>query len=441
MVNKIAKGITKTLSDKSKDAAKIERAAARSVEEYIDIFPRMESNIFRNDKTPFWDGDILLYQEEHHTNNSFIARIPVQVKGTTNTKHRFIRIKRDYVVGYKADRGCVSFVVQEDKSLKTIKIFYRLLSTETINRLLRQNNTKTVKIELNEIPTDPHDFEIELINFARERNGERIENPATKEIESLLKKFEYVENYLDSIESIGVRYDLESFLNTIKELKYDKTVNWRDKFVHYSQKIIELVTNNTHACGIIVYIQFEFGIYLYEQCLYSLAEKYFIDSLLVFRAFSKVNPDSNLEVADCLSTLAVLHREIGYYDEAEREFQEALTIYRSLANTTSGEYLDDVARVLTNLGSLHKELTRYDKAEEEYQEALTIYRALANTTTGESLGEMAITRIQLGELYFTLKGEYSEGIPKEDLVRYKALAENNNFGRLLFEFINSSEKS
>lgn len=94
----------------------------------------------------------------------------------------------------------------------------------------------------------------------------------------------------------------------------------------------------------------------------------------------------------------------------------------------------------TNLGSLHKELTRYDKAEEEYQEALTIYRALANTTTGESLGEMAITRIQLGDLYFTLKGEYSEGIPKEDLERYKALAENNNFGRLLFEFINSSEK-
>lgn len=39
MVNNIAKGIAKTMSDKSKDAAKIERAAVRFVEEYIDIFP------------------------------------------------------------------------------------------------------------------------------------------------------------------------------------------------------------------------------------------------------------------------------------------------------------------------------------------------------------------------------------------------------------------
>jgi hypothetical protein len=40
---------------------KIERAAIRSVEEYIDKCPRLEPFISSNDKTPIWDGDIFIY--------------------------------------------------------------------------------------------------------------------------------------------------------------------------------------------------------------------------------------------------------------------------------------------------------------------------------------------------------------------------------------------
>lgn len=37
---------------------KIERAAVRVIEEYIDKCPKLEPYITSNDKTPIWDGDI-----------------------------------------------------------------------------------------------------------------------------------------------------------------------------------------------------------------------------------------------------------------------------------------------------------------------------------------------------------------------------------------------
>ena len=40
---------------------KIERAAVRVVEDYIDKCPKLEPYITSNDKTPIWDGYIYIY--------------------------------------------------------------------------------------------------------------------------------------------------------------------------------------------------------------------------------------------------------------------------------------------------------------------------------------------------------------------------------------------
>ena len=57
---------------------KIERAAIRAIEEYIDNCPKLESYITSNDKTPIWDGDIYIFNEEgSHTVNKFRNRVPL----------------------------------------------------------------------------------------------------------------------------------------------------------------------------------------------------------------------------------------------------------------------------------------------------------------------------------------------------------------------------
>ena len=40
------------------DKDRIERAAIRAVEDYIDHCPKLVPNILSNDKTPIWDGEI-----------------------------------------------------------------------------------------------------------------------------------------------------------------------------------------------------------------------------------------------------------------------------------------------------------------------------------------------------------------------------------------------
>ena len=161
---------------------KIERAAVRALEAYIDKRPYLEPIILKNDKTPFWDGEIYVYEEDHHTVDNFYARVPLQVKGTTIAKDKSYRIDRDYLVGYKADRGCIFFLVQINN--KTPKILYSLLSSDALDILLKQN-TKTIKIDLCELPEDPLAFDRDVFNFATKRQIERNESTTTKDIEAL----------------------------------------------------------------------------------------------------------------------------------------------------------------------------------------------------------------------------------------------------------------
>jgi len=166
---------------------KIERAAVRVVEEYIDKCPKLEPYITSNDKTPIWDGDIYIYKNESHCVGNFLYRVPLQIKGTTNIEEDSFRIEREYLEGFKADRGCAFFLCQIGE--ESHRIFYALLSTDKITDLLQTNN-KTIVVELNIIPTNHQVLEQEVILFAEKRNKVKIDNPAPKEIKSLVNSFQ-----------------------------------------------------------------------------------------------------------------------------------------------------------------------------------------------------------------------------------------------------------
>jgi tetratricopeptide (TPR) repeat protein len=104
------------------------------------------------------------------------------------------------------------------------------------------------------------------------------------------------------------------------------------------------------------------------------------------------------EKAGHLNNLGILHADRGAFDAAEREFGEALEIYRKLAAADPGAYRPDVAMTLNNLGILHADRGAFDAAEREFGEALEIRRKLAETDPGAYEPLLAHTEKNLGML-------------------------------------------
>ena len=144
------------------DTGKIERTAGYSLGLFINRCPQIVPYILMNDKTPIWDGELYIYESERSLVDNFSSRVPLQVKGTTNTKDNFYRIERKYLEGYKNDGGCLFFLDQVDENYNSSKILYAMLSLEDTKTLLLQS-TKTIKIDLKVVPEDPIAFQTELI--------------------------------------------------------------------------------------------------------------------------------------------------------------------------------------------------------------------------------------------------------------------------------------
>ena len=147
-------------------------------------------------------------------------------------------------------------------------------------------------------------------------------------------------------------------------------------------------------------LQFELGNYFNDQKQYHLAEDYYLKVLTECRKRAEANPypSRKSDVATTLNNVAVLHKNLTRYDEAENEYNEALAIRRELAEANRDSYIGDVAQTLNNLGNLHQTLTRYDEAEKEYNEALKIRRELAETNRDAYIGKVAQTLFNIAYL-------------------------------------------
>ena len=59
----------------------IEEGAILALKKYIQGSDVISQHISDNDKEPFWDGHLYLYAKDDKAKNSFIGRVPVQLKG------------------------------------------------------------------------------------------------------------------------------------------------------------------------------------------------------------------------------------------------------------------------------------------------------------------------------------------------------------------------
>lgn len=134
--------------------------AVIAVRQVLNRTNYLESFIDENDKTPVWDGSILVYGDSKipHSKTSLRGRVPVQVKGrlidTLPVKEIKFAVNLDDLRGFKSEGGAIFFVVFITKDYKK-KIYYSNLLTIDIERFLQKSSKqKQVSISFSPFPND-----------------------------------------------------------------------------------------------------------------------------------------------------------------------------------------------------------------------------------------------------------------------------------------------
>jgi len=131
---------------------------------------------------------------------------------------------------------------------------------------------------------------------------------------------------------------------------------------------------------------------------YEEAKKNYTEALDTYRKLAKTNPQIYLDLAGVLNNLAALQRDTGRNKEAEDNYTEALDICQKQAETNTNAYLPFHAMTLNNLAALQKDSSRNKEAENNYIEALRIYRELAESKPEEYLQRQIIALNNLASL-------------------------------------------
>ena len=151
------------------------------------------------------------------------------------------------------------------------------------------------------------------------------------------------------------------------------------------------------------------------------------DALRIYRQLAESNPDAYMSgVAMTLNNLANQQSDLGRYVEAEANYLEALRISRQLAESSSDAYMPYVAKTQNNLAILQKDLGNYVDAEASYLEALRIYRQLAESNPDAYMSDVAMTLNNLAILQKDLgRNVDAEANYQESLRIRRQLAESN----------------
>lgn len=144
--------------------------------------------ISENDKTPSFDGELLLYSTEDHVKDQMEGRIPVQVKGITveafTGKCTYPFAWAD-LENYFKDKGCLFFVVQILKSDDDqYRIFYKEWPLLELQKILQKNPVprehETISLPLSEFPTQKGMMDSVLFNFCTDMRKQMVVNGWTQ---------------------------------------------------------------------------------------------------------------------------------------------------------------------------------------------------------------------------------------------------------------------
>jgi hypothetical protein len=121
------------------------------------------------------------------------------------------------------------------------------------------------------------------------------------------------------------------------------------------------------------------------------------EAIAIYRQLAEASPAAHLpDLAGSLNNLGVSLTDVGRREEALAAAQEAIAIYRQLAEASPAAHLPDLAGSLSNLGNRLGEVGRREEALAAAQEAIAIYRQLAEASPAAYLPDLATSLSNLG---------------------------------------------
>lgn len=172
----------------------------------------LKAYIDENDRTPFWDGSIWIYNNQRKTTDDFENRIDIQIKGRNVQELKqnlTYQIEVKYLKGYQKEIKGTLFFVVDFIDIDNYKIYYCNLLPVDLYQILKdlKEEQKTVSLKLKEIKENTAlNFKNVCINFyknsIRQANKRIIDESEFSNIEELnfevfAKQSEY-EEYLEA---------------------------------------------------------------------------------------------------------------------------------------------------------------------------------------------------------------------------------------------------
>ena len=144
--------------------------------------------ISENDKTPSFDGELLVYSTEDHTKDQMEGLIPVQVKGVTVEtfmgKCAYPFAWADLENYYK-DKGCLFFVVQLLKSDdEQYRVYYKEWPLLELQKILQKypapREHETISLPLSEFPMEKDAIDTKLFTFCNDMRKQLVVSGTTQ---------------------------------------------------------------------------------------------------------------------------------------------------------------------------------------------------------------------------------------------------------------------
>ncbi|NTU50785.1 MAG: tetratricopeptide repeat protein, partial [Desulfobulbaceae bacterium] len=135
---------------------------------------------------------------------------------------------------------------------------------------------------------------------------------------------------------------------------------------------------------------FAYAYFLLEHHQFVSAQPLYEEALGIYRKLAEANPAAYLPyVAMTLSNLGHLHANKNKNEEKENAYREALEISRKIAEPNASTDVSGVVGTLNNLTNVQSAGSELKAAEEAYQEAMEIYRNLADEKPEDYLTDVA----------------------------------------------------
>ena len=220
--------------------------------------------------------------------------------------------------------------------------------------------------------------------------------------------------------------NIEEYRLKIKTLQNEMERGWVAEVITVYDKAIA-VAHNRIAPEKVAELLLDYADFLQNNKQYHLVGTLYEEALTIYRTLAAQNTEAfESDVARTLNNLAILHKNTQRLDLAEKEHNEALEIYHRLAQKNPEAFESDVAGTLNNLANLHSDTQQLDLAEKEYTEALEIRRRLAQKNPEAFESDVAMTLNNLAVLHYnTQQLDLAEKEYTEALEIYRRLAKKN----------------